>query len=349
MEQIGAQIIRWYRRNKRSLPWRETRDPYRIWLSEIILQQTRVEQGLPYFLKFIKEFKNVHALANASQQKVLKCWEGLGYYSRARNLHFTAKYVSKSLRGKFPPDHAGLLKLKGVGPYTAAAISSICYEEPKAVVDGNVYRVLSRIFGIKTPSDSTKGKKLFNELAQELLGKHLPSEFNQAMMEFGARYCKPSSPDCPNCILHAKCYAGSRNQAALFPVKEKKTTIRSRHLYYFILNYKNKLLIQERMKTDIWKGLYEFPLIETAKSIQVPTALRKFLLQSKIAPGSFSVPLPPSQRKHLLSHRELQATCFYLVLHQKPSGIKTGKWVERNKIDSFPFPRLLLHFVAGLP
>ena len=348
MEQTGSLLIRWYRKNKRDLPWRETKDPYRIWLSEIILQQTRVDQGLPYFLHFIKAYPSVHKLAEASEQKVLKSWEGLGYYSRARNLHSTAKLISKELKGKFPTNHDALLKLKGIGPYTAAAIASFCFEEPRAVVDGNVYRVLSRLFGIKTPIDSGKGKKAFQELAQQFLASHLPSEFNQAIMEFGATYCKPQSPDCGNCVLLDNCYAGLKNKAMSFPVKDKKIKIRKRQFYFFILKFGKHLLIRERVDNDIWKGLYEFPLVETKTTEKVEKVVQQFLLHRKIRSGSYSIPSPPVRKRHLLSHQELYAQCITVVLKKKPSANENEKWVSAKNLSTYPMPRLLLHFVSEL-
>ena len=225
MTDFNLLITNWYRQNKRDLPWRLTTDPYKIWLSEIILQQTRVDQGLSYYLKFVKEFPTIQALANASEQQVLALWQGLGYYSRARNLHFTAKTISNELNGKFPNSFTSLKKLKGIGDYTAAAIASFSYNEITPVVDGNVYRVLSRVFNIATPIDSSQGKKLFYELAGELISKENPGEFNQSIMEFGALWCKPQNPKCEDCPLQENCLAFENDTVKLLPVKDKKIKI----------------------------------------------------------------------------------------------------------------------------
>ena len=221
MDFFAKRLIKWYNFNKRELPWRSTSDPYKIWLSEIILQQTQVNQGLSYYLKFVEEFQTVKDLAKAPADKVMKLWQGLGYYSRARNLHEAAKNIVNEHKGEFPKAYEDIRALKGVGDYTAAAIASIAYNLPYAVVDGNVYRVLSRIFGIETPIDSTSGKKEFNELANELLTKKNPADYNQAIMEFGALYCRPKNPDCTNCIFNDKCEAYRLNKINLLPVKSK--------------------------------------------------------------------------------------------------------------------------------
>ncbi len=246
------------------MPWRETSDPYCIWLSEIMLQQTRIEQGLPYYLAFTNAYPSIFDLANASEEEVLKLWQGLGYYSRARNLHATAKYIAFELNGKFPETYEGLLKLKGVGDYTASAIASISYNEPVAVVDGNVYRVLSRYFDIDTPINSTAGIKEFKLLAKELLDKEDPATYNQAIMEFGALQCKPQSPLCNTCPLSASCLALKNNKISMLPVKLKKGKIKKRYFNYLVFqSEENKTILEKRSGKGIWEGLYQFPLIET--------------------------------------------------------------------------------------
>ena len=237
MHPFSQKIIFWYEHNKRDLPWRNTRDPYLIWLSEIILQQTRVDQGMSYYLKFVGEFPTVKQLAKADNEKVMKLWQGLGYYSRARNLHTTAKIILLEHKGVFPKEFETILALKGVGEYTAAAIASFAYNKPYAVVDGNVYRVLSRVFDISTPIDSTQGKKEFNHLAGELLDKNKPAIYNQAIMEFGAMQCKPINPYCAVCPLNTMCLAYSKKLVAELPVKSKKTKVRDRYFNYIVLNY----------------------------------------------------------------------------------------------------------------
>lgn len=264
---ISNQLILWYLSNKRDLPWRSTRNPYYIWLSEIILQQTRVDQGMAYYFKFIEVFPTINDLATASEEQVLKLWQGLGYYSRARNLHFSAKYVVEQLDGSFPNTYNEILKLKGVGDYTASAIASFCFNEATAAVDGNVYRVLSRYFGINTPINSTKGIKEFKLLAQEIINVKDPGTHNQAIMEFGARMCKPQNPDCTSCPLNESCVAVSAKLIKELPVKEKKIKIKKRFFNYLVIQTEDKKTKIGKRENGIWKNLYEFPLIETSKEI----------------------------------------------------------------------------------
>ena len=264
---LSNHLVLWYLHNKRNLPWRSTINPYKILLSEIILQQTRVDQGMSYYHKFLEHFPTISDLAIASEEEVLKLWQGLGYYSRARNLHFSAKYVVNDLKGAFPTNYNELIKLKGVGDYTASAIASICYNEPTAVVDGNVYRVLARYFGISTPINSTKGIKEFKQLAQSLIDIKNPGTHNQAMMEFGARMCKPQSPDCTSCPLNTSCVALSKKQIKELPVKEKKIKIRHRYFNYLVIQTENNTTKLVKREKGIWLNLYEFPLIETLAEI----------------------------------------------------------------------------------
>lgn len=262
---FDKELISWYLDNKRDLPWRATKDPYQIWLSEIILQQTRVEQGKPYYFKFLNTFPDVFSLANASEEEVLKLWQGLGYYSRARNLLFTARYIAFELDGRFPSSYKELVKLKGVGDYTAAAIASICYDEAQAAVDGNVYRVLARIFGIDTPINSGPGIKQFRNLAQDLISREDPANFNQALIEFGSEQCKPRNPLCTSCPFAAKCIAFNQNRIAELPVKLKKLKVKKRHFNYLVyVSEEGKTIMNQRRGKGIWEGLYEFPLVETA-------------------------------------------------------------------------------------
>src|SRR6478735_4517688 len=261
---FSNRLTQWYLINKRDLPWRNTTDPYQIWLSEIMLQQTRVAQGLPYFLSFTEAFPTVFDLANASEQEVLKLWQGLGYYSIARNLHATAKYVAFELNGIFPDNYKDLLKLKGVGEYTAAAIASFSYNETVAVVDGNVFRVLSRYFDVETDISLASAKKEFQDLAHELIPKGEAALFNQAIMEFGALQCVPKSPDCENCVMNSGCLALQKKKVAELPVKTKKTKVRNRFFNYLILeDDESRTIVNQRTDKGIWHKLYEFPLIET--------------------------------------------------------------------------------------
>jgi len=265
-------LINWYSINKRDLPWRLTPNPYLIWLSEIILQQTKVNQGLPYFKNFKDNYPTLKDLANANEDQVLKLWQGLGYYTRARNLITTAKYIYNDLNGVFPNNYQDLLKLKGVGPYTAAAISSICNNEPIAVVDGNVYRVLSRYFDIYTPINGTQGIREFKSIAQKMLDQKKPGEYNQAIMELGALICLPNNPRCNKCPLNESCLAKTNKTFDKLPIKLKKHPVKKRYFNYLVtITNTNKIILKKRLKKDIWLNLYEFPLIETNKSININT------------------------------------------------------------------------------
>jgi A/G-specific adenine glycosylase len=306
-------LVYWYLQNKRDLPWRKTTNAYFIWLSEIILQQTRVDQGTAYYLSFIKHFPTLKHLANASEEEVLKLWQGLGYYSRARNLHFSAKYIVNELNAEFPTTYKDLLQLKGVGDYTASAIASICYNEPTAVVDGNVYRVLARYFGIVTPINSTKGIKEFKLLAQELLDVKIPGTYNQAIMEFGAQICKPQNPYCDSCPLNSSCGALKTIKVNELPVKENKVKIRNRYFNYLVVQTEdNKTKLVKRTK-GIWLNMYEFPLIETLKEIDENELVNHPTFEELF--GSFSISIQlfnPKIQVHKLSHQHIY-TKFWIV------------------------------------
>lgn len=340
---FSNQLIYWYLQNNRDLPWRKTKNPYFIWLSEIMLQQTRVNQGLAYYLTFTKEFPTVFDLANASESKVLKLWQGLGYYSRARNLHFSAKYIAAELEGEFPSKYSEILKLKGVGDYTASAISSICFDEPQAVVDGNVYRVLARYFGIKTPINSSKGIKEFKELAQTLLDKSKPGTHNQAIMDFGALHCKPQNPLCESCPLNDSCVALEKQSIKELPVKEKKIKIRKRYFNYLVvITAQNQTMISERKGKGIWQGLYEFPLIETDQSCSL-TAIKS---NSNLEDFGFSTEeftlFNEKEIVHKLSHQHLY-TKFWIVKATKI--MENG--IEWNEIEKYPVPTLIANFLKN--
>ena len=262
-------LLNWYFENKRDFLWRRTKDPYKIWLSEIILQQTRTSQGLPYYKKFIKEYPTIKDLALSNELKVLKLWQGLGYYSRARNLHSTAKYILNKYDGKFPNSHKEILSLKGVGDYTASAIASICFDLPHAVVDGNVYRFLSRYFGITTPVGTSNGFKKIKEKATSLIDKSQPGDFNQALIEFGALQCKPRKPNCDMCPFIQNCFALNYDKINMLPVKRKVNKIKNRHLNYLVMIDKNKrVIIEKRQGVGIWQNMYQFPLLETNQKIK---------------------------------------------------------------------------------
>ena len=346
---FGRLLLKWNReQNDRKMPWKGEKDPYRIWLSEIILQQTRVEQGLRYYKNFIRTFPDVHRLAKAPEEKVFKLWEGLGYYTRCRNLIATAKFISKDLKGKFPDNYNDILSLKGVGPYTAAAISSFAFNLPHAVVDGNVFRVLARVFGVKTPVDSTEGKKFFSALAGELLDKKQPGPYNQAIMDFGATVCKPAAPLCTNCIFRKYCSAFIHIKVNELPVKGKKITIRKRWFYYLVLEYKNKVAVRRRTAKDIWQGLYEFPLIETGKQ----TGLKDLLLQGEknkwLEKKQYEVMHSSSLQKQQLSHQLIHGQFIRIRLRKKPQHTDWS-WTTASATGKLAFPRFINHHLNKLP
>lgn len=339
-------LINWYLHHKRDMPWRKTRDPYKIWLSEIILQQTRVAQGLPYYLAFTEAFSTVQDLAAASEEKVLKLWQGLGYYSRGRNLHTSAKMIVEEFNGIFPSTYNDIIKLKGVGDYTASAIASISFNEPTAVVDGNVYRVLSRVYGIDTPINSTSGIKEFKALAQELIDKKHPADFNQAIMEFGAIQCKPQNPYCLHCIFNDRCVALQKNNIRELPVKIKKTKIKHRYLNYIVFQSQdNKTFIRQRTGKGIWQGLYEFPFIETEKTLK---ELDKKQLQENGLDNIKSNPLTINNITryneklivHKLSHQHLHTTFWIIDTTSIPEDA-----ISFNDLKEFPIPVLIANFI----
>lgn len=297
---FADRIMDWYKENHRSLPWRETNDPYRIWLSEIILQQTRVSQGLPYYKAFIKAFPTVKELAKAPLQQVLRLWQGLGYYSRASNLHRCAQTIHQKFNNHFPTTYNELVHLPGIGPYTAAAIASLAFKKQVAVVDGNVFRVLARVFGIEEDIASNQGKILFTKRANELIDHQRPDLFNQAMMEFGALHCTPQNPNCEECIFSKQCIANQKGIQKLLPVKLKKTKVRNRYLYYFILKLKDKIFMRHRNGKDIWQGLYDFYLIERSKNTNV-----KKLIEENFDTKRISIKSESKKITHLLSHQKL--------------------------------------------
>ena len=311
-------ILQWFQDNGRALPWRDTRDPYAIWLSEIILQQTRIEQGLPYWERFMRHWHTVEELAAASEDEVLREWQGLGYYSRARNLHTAAKQIVEM--GGFPRTLEGIKRLKGVGDYTAAAIGSIAFDLPAAVVDGNVYRVLARHYGISTPINTTEGKKEFTALAQELLPARQASAFNQAMMDFGAIQCTPQSPLCLSCPLQESCIAFREDRVAALPVKRKMLKVKERHLTYIYIRYKGRTVIHRRQAGDIWQGLYEPWLTD------------------EVPPGAI---LLRQDVKHVLTHRVLYADFWLWEPDQKPELPADYLWIKETDIGNYGVPRLI--------
>lgn len=335
-------ITNWYSINKRELPWRKTKNPYCIWLSEIILQQTQVKQGLPYYEAFVKNFPQIEDLAKAPQEQVLKLWQGLGYYSRARNLHFTSQYIVDNFNGVFPDSYDGLLKLKGVGDYTASAIASICYNEPKAVVDGNVYRVLARYFGIELPINSTAGTKEFKALAQNLLDCNNAGNYNQALMEFGAIQCKPQNPDCTQCPLNAGCVALQKKKVNTLPVKLKKTKVIDKYFNFLVFISTNKrTLFEKRTGSGIWRNLYQFPLIETDQPETLEAIQAHPLFKKYVGAAKFELTLYNEEAiVHKLSHRNLHTKFWIVEIDQLP---KTS--IPLNDIGNYPTPILINRFL----
>lgn len=336
---IGSDLLHWYSIHKRDLPWRNTRDPYAIWLSEIILQQTRVEQGRPYFERFIASFPRVEDLAAAPEDRVLKLWQGLGYYSRARNLHKAAKTVATEYQGEFPSTYSELLKLPGVGNYTAAAIASFAFDEPVAVVDGNVYRFLSRLFAIDTPIPSTKAHQEFKAIAEELMPSKQAAQFNQALMELGALICTPKQTQCSSCPVSQHCLALKQNQVANFPVKATKTKVKTIYLHFLHFRYQNKLYIQKRDTTSIWKGLYQLPLHESEAEMTKTDMLQYLNSDFSLSLSSLGKPLA---LQHLLSHRKIEARIWQIDLEKPLVDLKNDIFeIEEEEWGNYPVPRLL--------
>ena len=339
MDRFSTLIRQWYRQNFRDLPWRKTNDPYKIWLSEIILQQTRVDQGTAYYLRFIRKYPTVKHLANAPQDEVLNLWQGLGYYSRARNLHAAAKHIHENLKDEFPSNYDSIKELKGVGEYTASAIASFAFDLPHAVVDGNVYRLLSRYLNISTPIDSTTGKKEFSAVAGKLLDKKNPAIHNQAIMEMGALVCTPKNPDCENCPLNESCLAKELNRISELPVKEKKTKVRSRYFHYLVIIEKEKIYIKKRGPKDVWEGLYDFPLIELEKSDQDPAN----------AATNQGIKLLEHQAnfKHILSHQRIFANFWLAERNGNESLDHDCIQIKLNDLEDFPMPQLLIRYLES--
>ena len=331
------EITRWYKLNKRDLPWRKTRDPYLIWLSEIILQQTRVNQGLSYYEKFSEKYPTVQDLANEKEDEVLKLWQGLGYYSRARNMHFTAKYIVENLNGKFPSSYDEILKLKGVGEYTAAAVASFSFNEKKAVLDGNVFRLLSRYFGIHLPIDSSSGKKEFKSLANDLILDKEPGTYNQAIMEYGALVCTPKVPGCKSCRLSINCEALLKNEVDILPLKSKKINKRDRFFNFLVITDGESTYLQQRLEKDIWIRLFQFPLLETEQEIS--SIENNSLIDSK----HYLVNV--SDHKHLLSHQTIYAKFWLFKSETALPKSSKFKIVSISEIHNYAVPKLIENYL----
>ncbi len=335
-------LLPWYAEHKRPLPWRATTDPYRVWLSEVILQQTRVDQGTAYWERFVERYPTVQALAAATEDEVLRLWQGLGYYSRARNLRTAAMQVAHEHGGSFPADHGLLMDLKGVGDYTAAAIGSICFGLPEPVVDGNVYRVLARVFGIATPIDSTEGRREFRALAAQLLPATSPGDHNQAVMELGATVCTPRDPDCGSCPLARKCVARATGRIAELPVKATRTKVRTRHFNYLHIEQDKGLFLVKRTGKDIWQGLYELPLVETDRPATKAVLTKAIRAVFRVAPGSLH---QVGSSTHLLSHQRIEAVFWKITITARPPA----GWlhVPFAHLDRHALPRVIERYLNG--
>ena len=340
-------LLHWHTHtNSRVMPWKGEKDPYKIWLSEIILQQTRVEQGLAYYHKFIEAYPTVFDLAKAKEQTVFKLWEGLGYYNRCRNLLATAKVIATNYKGIFPNDYETLLTLKGVGPYTAAAIASFAFNAPHAVLDGNVYRVIARYEGIDIPTDATTGKKIFEQRAAALLDKKRAGLYNQAIMDFGATVCKPMAPNCNACPLQKTCVAHATAQVNQLPIKEKQLIKKERRFYYFLLQVQDEIWVSERKHKDIWQGLYEFYLLDAGKKMLWNETSAQAFLKEQLGLSSVKLLQRSNEIKQQLTHQVITAQFIRVALTKKPSSMTAGKWQKISKHKALPFPKLINQYFS---
>ncbi|HVV55011.1 MAG TPA: A/G-specific adenine glycosylase [Mucilaginibacter sp.] len=340
---LSDELIKWYNINKRNLPWRDTTDAYIIWLSEIILQQTRVEQGKPYFYRFLEKYPDVRTFAAATEDEILNLWQGLGYYTRGRNMLRTARQVVEQYEDVFPTKYERLLSLKGIGEYTAAAISSFSANEPHAVVDGNVSRVLARYFGVQEPINSTKGKKIIRDIAYEVLNKEHPGLHNQAMMEFGALLCKPQNPDCSSCPVRAGCFAYNNKQVSNLPQKLRTVKIRERYFNYLVITDGDKILMRQRDDKDIWANMYDLPLIESERHLSPNEVIN--LLQKPDLPGNrIRIIHAYSMKKHVLTHQHIHAQ----FIHISNQSIKLEQklfFIEVKKLKLLALPKIIDIFI----
>lgn len=347
MDELHSQLVQWFVAHQRELPWRSQPTPYYVWLSEVILQQTRVNQGLGYFNCFVEKWPSLSDLAEASEEAVLKQWQGLGYYSRARNLHKCAKVVAQNHGGELPADYHQLLQLPGIGPYTAAAIASIAFGLPYAVVDGNVYRVLSRLFDIDIPINTDEGSKTFASLANELLDRGHPGLHNQAMMEFGALQCVPKNPDCPACPLQAHCLAFDHHTVEERPVKEKKLKIRTRHLNYLVIRNSESIYLHKRNRGDIWEGLYDFPCIESDHEMNLEELMEAPAFLELLQGKAFHLSGISPKHIHKLTHQTLVATFFEIKICDFLPIIQENNilLVPENELGRYPIPKLIENYL----
>ena len=340
---FASNLISWYSDNKRSLPWRDTKDPYKIWLSEIILQQTQIKQGLPYYNKFVKLFPDVDSLSNSSEQKVLKNWEGLGYYSRARNLHKASQKVVKEYDSKFPKTYDELIKLPGIGDYSASAISSFSNNEIRPVLDGNVYRLISRLFEISITINTSNAVKEFKKILFKLISKKYPGDFNQAIMDFGSTVCRPKNPSCYDCVFNMDCLSYQNKTVLNFPVKKKNATVKFRTLNYLVvMDFDKKIIIKKREKKDIWQNLYNFPLIESMDKINDEIII-EFLEANYKSKFSFEKIYLDKTYNHKLSHQNLELK-FWIIRTSSP----VIRGISISNLNNYPFPKPLISYINTL-
>ncbi len=344
---ITSQLMNWHQHeNLREMPWKEEKDPYKIWLSEVILQQTRVEQGTAYYERFIQNFPTIKDLANSKDEVVFKLWEGLGYYNRCKNLLATARFITNELDGVFPSEYEQIINLKGIGPYTGAAIASFAFNKPFAVLDGNVFRVLSRLFGIDTPIDSTIGKQQFSKLAQDVLDKENPALFNQAIMDFGATVCKPMSPHCRTCPLQSACSGFEMGIVNKLPVKEKVLKKKNRWFYYFILQYQDTFLVEKRTGKDIWENLHEFYLLEsTEQLIWNDSSIHDWLQEQLGIENAIVLGISPLQKQQL-THQLIKGQFIKVEIKSMPTQLQKHQWLPMNEVVKLAFPKYINQYLS---
>ncbi len=349
MDEMHSELIQWFGNHRRELPWRSHPTPYYVWLSEVILQQTRISQGLDYFNRFVGRWPSMTDLARASEEEVLKAWQGLGYYSRARNLHKCAQEVVRLYGGELPADYSLLEKLPGIGPYTAAAIASIAFGLPHAVVDGNVYRVLSRLFDVDTPINSSEGVKVFASLADELLDRTNPGRHNQAMMEFGALHCVPQHPDCLSCPLQPHCLAFAHHSVDDRPVKEKRLKVRTRYFHYLVVSDAHRVCLRHRERGDIWQGLYDFPCVESERPLSLDEVTDSLTFKRLLQERPFQVEGVSHEFTHKLTHQTLIASFFEIKISDFSPIFQENNLllVPENELGNYPIPKLIENYLKS--
>ena len=342
LKKFASRLLDWNKvQNKREMPWKGEKDPYKIWLSEIILQQTRVEQGLKYYLRFIAAFPDVKTLANTEENKIYKLWEGLGYYTRCRNLIKSAKFIANEKDGEFPKTYDEIRKLNGIGHYTASAIASFAFNHAHAVIDGNVFRVLARIFGISKPIDSAEGKIYFSKLANEILDKKHPGLYNQAIMDFGAIVCKPAAPLCNICVFRNDCHAYQNNMINILPVKQKKPAIKKRWFYYLVIEYGNSVAIQQRIEKDIWHNLFEYCLVETQSEQNHELIMKKVEKDGILKKNGYQVISISKMYRQQLSHQLISGQFIKVRVNQRAGLNGNLVWRSKTDLDLYAFPRFI--------